>query len=436
MKIRLTNKILFPIIAFLWSTAVFAQVISPKGVERKFRYSASLFIQSTAPLDVQTEINNHVDHLFGVLKSPTLVQRYGGPEGLEAFAVPRIPVKTSKIRVSKEGDGQRIRYEASGVFLLHQDVQEHLKSKELNHFELHMPDHVQDIYDPKCTDDHYNTAGDYPFFFDPYKKGCEYLLTAPFTRLVKVELGEAPAKPTEQNFQRNALRADNGNGAFFKIAIAVGFDEGPGDPNDAGRLNYEALAQDILGRGFELKADIVRKSHREKFFTKLVSIGKSKVIPVEIKILKAETNIDSRNNRFAKFLAESLDDPKSDLNTADVFIYAGHSGLGGNLDLDSLSQKVRRPIQADPNKRQLLVIDGCMSYSYFLESYRALKPKSKIDIITNGLSSYFETGPATMSVILDYLLSDSTKNPSWMEFLKALEEPLDGYTYLVNVGAV
>jgi hypothetical protein len=59
-----------------------------------------------------------------------------------------------------------------------------------------------------------------------------------------------------------------------------------------------------------------------------------------------ETEITARAKSFAVSFKEAVEN-------ADVIFYAGHSGLGGNLDIPSLEEKAGGPILSDSRWRDL-----------------------------------------------------------------------------------
>jgi hypothetical protein len=117
-----------------------------------------------------------------------------------------------------------------------------------------------------------------------------------------------------------------------------------------------------------------------------------------------------------------------------VIIYEGHSGLGGNLNIPELEEKAGK--FQFPKKKQIFYFDSCSSYSYYLDHFNAYKTKTNIDVVTNGLSSYFHTSPLVLKEFLNYLIGSDNRNFQWMTILKKMESVLDQETYLVNVGGL
>jgi hypothetical protein len=71
-----------------------------------------------------------------------------------------------------------------------------------------------------------------------------------------------------------------------------------------------------------------------------------------------------------------------------------------------------------------------------LVPFRETKTKSKIDILSNGLSSYFETTPLVTEAFFRALLDVQEVDQSWMSIMKSIEKPLKGGSYLLNVGGI
>lgn len=400
-----------------------AQVISPSARELVLSFDAKFIVQLTRDRDVATAIDDHSSHLFGVLHSPHWNSLYGLYPDLGGIAAPRLPAKTEFISAIPIQGTQRlfqVHYRYVGVFLVHRKVaQDWLSSGTVT---LPMPYKMSSIYNVNCTDPHYTTRGDYWYFYDPYREGCEYLLSEPYHRMVTMKVS-APTEPKrEYRPDLGALRGDNGNGSVMKISIIHGFAESDRAKADEGRVGFEKLNRDLRSAGFI--QEIVQKK-----FTSPLYIFRKKVgsIDVEIHHLLADTEIDARSDRFAQFFKESIE-------TADVLMYLGHSGLGANLDIESLESRAGE-FQFQPNKKQIFYFDSCASYSYYLELFRMQKRRSKIDLVTNGLSSYFTQSEAVLRRFLNALVF-AKDEATWLQILTDMEVPLKGDSYLLNVGGI
>jgi hypothetical protein len=114
-----------------------------------------------------------------------------------------------------------------------------------------------------------------------------------------------------------------------------------------------------------------------------------------------------------------LDLGKKALKHADIFIYDGHSGLGGYFAFENFF-KQNNGLPRD--KYQVLFFNGCSTFSYYNTDYFEGKKSNidplgyeNLDIITNGIGAAFTIGAGTDSILLRELLSGDKK--SWVAIL-------------------
>ena len=103
---------------------------------------------------------------------------------------------------------------------------------------------------------------------------------------------------------------------------------------------------------------------------------------------------------------------KSAVENSSIFIYSGHSGLGAHLDLQGIESLYGFRIQPNPNLYQIYFINGCTTYSYYNEMFFQRKASAQdprgtrnLDVITNGLATYFSVIDTT-----DFYLFDAVTN--------------------------
>jgi hypothetical protein len=407
----------------------YAQIISPKAMEVKFSYEAT-FIGEGTRKDALDLADLHNSHMFGILTSPTLVRKYRvDPDLIEGLGGPQAPAAIKILKTEQvEANAVQVTYRASGMLLLHKNAAHAtLKAGVLT---LPLPADLRTIYDVHCTDDHYNTPGDYWYFYDPFRRGCERLSREPLAHNVDIRIRPASYRALDTDPRLDLLRANNGNGDVFSIYVIHGFDEGSTARADIGRKNFKLLNEYLEDKGFEKQ---VLQAYRERpvyLYTKEIETPEGKTVEVQITHSLVESEADSRAVSFAKFFKEGVEN-------ADVLIYGGHSGLGGNLDIPTLETKAGK-FKFNKNKRQIFYFDSCSSYSYYLDAFRSQKTKSKLDVITNGLSSFWETSPGVLDNLMDELLDFDTPSHSWERILEKMEKGLgdDGSSVLVNVGGV
>ncbi len=293
-----------------------------------------------------------------------------------------------------------------------------------------MPLDVDSIYLKKCTDPYYTGFEDYWYFWNPYREGCTKLQESPFAKKVNIVIKPTRERKLEQTPRLDLLRGSNINGDLFSVYIVHGFDGSSLNPKDDARKNVSELHEYLLNKGFKeeiLRAGMIMPL---SIFTKKLTLLNGKTILVEIKSLLVNTEIEAKTVTFPRFFKEAVE-------TADVIFYTGHSGLGGNLNLDQLEANAKQGRFKFPkNKRQLFFFDSCSSYSYYLVPFSEKKTRARIDVVTNALASYFHTGGIVLQAFMDVLLDETISDITWLDYMKYMEEGLDGETYLMSVGGI
>jgi hypothetical protein len=75
------------------------------------------------------------------------------------------------------------------------------------------------------------------------------------------------------------------------------------------------------------------------------------------------------------------------LSGSSVVIYAGHSGLGENLDFSLFQGATGNELSLNPHY-QIFMFDSCLSYTHYGSLYISSKPKGSIDFIGVGVEAY------------------------------------------------
>lgn len=430
--LKFTGYCLF--INALLNAPSWAQVIAPSAQEVKFSYEATFVAKGEVNargkvVDPETLASDHAQHMLGLFHSPTLIEKFQiDPNQVGGIGAPKMPFKISIVSATKsDQDGKvLIKYRNSGLMLLHNNAAKALLQS--GTFEVPLPYDVTKIYNIKCTDSHYTSEGDYWYFYDPYRDGCQYLLESPYAQLTKINIQPSTKRKIDQSPRLDLLRGDNGNGSLFSIYAIDGFAESSTSRSDEGRENFKDLNQYLTEQGFKLDIENRRNTQPLYRFTKSLVLANGKKIDVEVKHLLVETGIDSRSVTFAKFFKEAVEN-------ADVIIYGGHSGLGGNLDIPSLEEKAGG-FKFNPKKKQIFYFESCSSYTYYLDEFRVEKTRSSIDVISNGLSSAFNVWPDIFRSLMDTLMDTKRNDRPWLDILRDMEAPLEGGSYLLNVGGV
>lgn len=249
-----------------------------------------------------------------------------------------------------------------------------------------------------CTDEHYNSEGDFWYFWNPCREGCPIS----GSDLAAVQTDLSPLPVTRDTYPEYAkLYGDNGSGNTLQISYLVGVDEGF-QSGDLGRRTFNDAFAGLKAAGFKVAADAARSK-------KLAMSAGGKNIVIEMRLL----NPDS-----VKFAEEAVRGMKN----ADIFMYDGHSGLGGYLDPERLAVDAGGPLNLPRNKYQIFVFQGCSTYAYYNSAYFALKKSSadpkgsrNLDIITTGIGAAFDVGA---KVDVSFIKSVATgRRPSWQTII-------------------
>lgn len=414
---------LLPLFLVLMVAPAHAVVLSASSMEIKFNYTAEF--QTRENGEGIGLIDTHAQHLFGLFQSPGLVEQYRLHAETGGVAAPKLPIAFQIVSDRRKGGVRTIQYRASGLLLVNKKAARRVLAA--GEWAITMPFDLDAFFDEKCTDEHYNTLGDFWYFYDPYRQGCSHLREAPLAKDVILKVKEAPQADADASASFADLRGDNGNGELFEIVTINGFSEDATNRRDEGRVSFGARNKWLRAQGFQ-ETQIARYDNRPVYrYEKTVTTREGRDVLIRFTRLLAETSVTSKNVTFAKFF-------KTAVEGADVVIYAGHSGLGGNLDIAALEEKAGK-FEFNAGKKQLFFFDGCSTYSYFLSVFEERKTKGKIDIMTNGLSSYFHTEGPTHDALYRSLL-DPNADPKWSKVLKDMEDELGGSTYMLNVGPI
>lgn len=410
---------------------VSAQILAPNAQEVNFSYEATVEVPLDESFSSSIDAANfQASHMFGIFSSPTMIQHMGiNPDNVHGIGGPKsqteVLILSEEVFEKDQQSMIRIQYKNSGQMILHKKAAEKVLAR--GYFNVPLPLNPFKIYRKKCTDSHYTTFGDYWYFYDPYREGCERLSQEPYAQNVEIAVRKAKTRNIQRSAELPLLRGDNGNGSLFSIYMIHGFSEDKKDPEDDGRLNYQIAHEYLLEKGFSVERLKKHSPYPLNLYRKSVTLSTGETIQIEIKSLLVDTELGSKSKVFADFFKEGV-------ASADVIIYEGHSGLGGNLNIPELERKAGK--FEFPNKKQIYYFDSCSSYSYYLDHFNAYKTKTNIDVMTNGLSSYFHTSPLVLKEFLNYLVGSDNRNFQWMTVLNKMESVLGKETYLLNVGGL
>ena len=341
-----------------------------------------------------SHIQRQVEHLFGPMG-----ERHGNP----VLAVPKTDHKITNIQIAKIGShSYRISYRYSGTIVVEDGVET---------YKVALPTNPQSIFklglvgeDNPCTDHHYQSEGDFWYFWSPSRPGCQLKEGKDYQTFVGTLKAKKNSARTYPEYER---MVSNG---VIRMSLLMGMDD-PGkeaDPNkssDINASNFRQIKETLLSEGYASSgkwtpaqvAKIVTEDYDVKpyveTFTKKVD-GPHGKITLSVRIFFGPSGIDEDSEPFHYFLRDSL---KNDA----VMAYAGHSGLGGHLSLKGIEANTEIDLTPDASKYQIYYFNSCSSYPYYGDQYFARKGGTKnLDIITNGLATYFHVMPDTNLTII------------------------------------
>lgn len=253
-----------------------------------------------------------------------------------------------------------------------------------------------------CTDDHYQSEGDFWYFWNPNRPGCKlvkdkdyFVIKGVIKRFINTKL----SYPEYHN-----LPDKKGN---ITIHVIFGMDDVNNDRNpltsqDINSSNYRYFRSYLIKKGYavttwnENQIRSIAKSQNESTLPVVETLQRGKII---YRFFFGPTGIDENSLAFHWFYKDAIEN-------ASVLIYGGHSGLGGHLDLDLIENNLGVKIRFNTNRYQIFFFDSCTSYRYYNDLYfdRKKSPNDptgskKLDIFTNGLATYFDTMGKTNSAL-------------------------------------
>ena len=324
------------------------------------------------------------------------IQHTIGPMSAAKFtAVPKGDHVITNIKIlSKEGTKYKIGYSFEGrVVVENGPTTTYDLVLATDPTEIYAASFVGDV--SPCTDSHYQSEGDFWYFWNPNQSGCKLkkgvdytVIKANITRFKNTQL----SYPEYQN-----LPDANGN---INIHVLFGMDDNKTErdaliSSDINAENYRAFRNYLVKKGYTAKkwtlAEVKKiVKTRNGVYPFVETIQKGKII---YRFFFGPSAINEDSLAFHWFYKDAIEN-------SSVMIYGGHSGLGGHLDLNSIEANLGEPIKFPKNKYQIYFFDSCTSYKYYNQSYFERKATAsdpngtkKLDIFTNGLSTYFHVMP-------------------------------------------
>ena len=388
--------------AFIFTHAVSAGVILRKNEKKLYvganstealmEYSGMVQIQSTklpSLTKMKKAIESQVEHTIG-------------PMSLADYtAVPKGDHVISGIKVlAHEKNIYSIGYDFKGTIVIEngpKSVYEIILATDPT--KIYAASFVGNI--SPCTDEHYQSEGDFWYFWNPYNEGCQLKKSQDFT-VVKTKITRFTNTKLSYPEYHNLPDAD-GN---ITIHILFGMDDNSKGRNplrsaDINADNYRILRKYLLDKGYKATKwtqeeiyGIVKTINGDDPYVETIQKGN-----IIYRFFFGPSAINEDSVAFHWFYKDAIEN-------ASVMIYSGHSGLGGHLDLDSIEESLGERIHFNTKKYQIFFFDSCTSYKYYNQAYFDRKMTSndpngtkKLDVFTNGLSTYFHVMPDSSTAI-------------------------------------
>jgi hypothetical protein len=396
---------------------------------------------------VRDQIIEQTSYLYGLLQSPgyaeALEVKKGGTGVLgENHVVGGIKIK--EVQKGKIIVGYKYYYTKA---LISKDIlRSSSKQRGIQETEIttHLPSTTKQefIYHEGCTDEHYSGFGDYWYFYDPYKEGC-YDWMIKKRRTVEVNVKFRKPKHYERNISyypdfKKLYKDDQ-----IKMLVIIGYNNHMNWENEDGSItessiqNKLAHLKKLIGskkseskinqflkdnedEGKKATLDVGMKNWKEMFVIlkslRFKKVKERKWFSLGYNHLKNKENLPGLN-KFASFEKELPDGrlaiidmiaTDTDINSPDatfplfwkkamedyeIISYNGHSGLGANLDMDSMNvrlEEVDTPKIKFNKTYQIIFFNGCSTYSYYNKKYFKAKGGSKnLETLLTGLPSYY-----------------------------------------------
>jgi hypothetical protein len=261
-----------------------------------------------------------------------------------------------------------------------------------------------------CTDHHYNSEGDFWYFWNPYQRHCP--LTDEHLTKISARVKLRPST-TRTLPEYDLLYGDNGNGKKLKVVAIFGIDESF-QSGDLGRTSYTNFLKLLSANGFTKTSD----ASKHKVFT--LSERRSFDLEMHVWLLEAGSE------EFDTVAIEAMEGANADAkDAADILLYDGHSGLGGYFSPENFKTTLDRDLKLPKSKYQIFAFQGCSTYAYYNKMYFDLKKSSRdrkgtkyLDILTAGIGLDFSVGAKQSYEILSRLLNG--KKQTWQTIVNSL----------------
>jgi hypothetical protein len=377
-------------------------------------------------------IESQVQHLFGPM------------ERAEYMAAPKEDHTISNISISrkdKDSNTWEAAYDYEGTIVVEKGPR--------NSYDVILPNNPTTIFQTAmrgshnpCTDEHYQTEGDFWYFWSPaptypkckLKEGDDYQVVHG-----QIERINPESKSTYPEYDRLVQSGEIRMDVFFGMDDASNSHD-PAKSKDIGAQSYRALKKNLKEMDFKF-ADMsdadIRKIAKPAKSLPHVEVATKELgdITLRVQLFFGETAIDENSTAFHYFFRDSL-------RNASLMIYDGHSGLGGHLDLADIASTEGFKFSLPKDQYQIFFFNSCTSYTYYNTKYfqkKRGKGKSRVDpkgtknldIMANGLETSFDLEQnASMAIIT--AIHDWAEKGKWTSYQKLAKTIDDDNLFSVN----
>lgn len=290
-----------------------------------------------------------------------------------------------------------------------------------------------------CTDEQYNTFGDYWYFWNPAQKGCPLKEGVHYDRIqASIERLENEWK-TYPEYDK-LIQADG----TIRISVLFGMDDPSDDrdpmtSSDENAKSYRSMRKALLKLGYSAKPfsddDFKRVLEGHRFQRPYVEILTAHTDRATIEV----TLFFGQTTEWVKRGADAFHYFFKDANEhSSILIYDGHSELGEGLNIKKIEERHGFKIKQDSHQYQIFFFNSCSSYDYYNAIYFYRKSPNNVrnrtkflDIITNGVETAFDT-KQTINFALIHAVDDWA-NGHRAKTYQALAEEMDNGSSLFGV---
>jgi hypothetical protein len=422
---------------FLLTLLIFSNFSQAK--ERKL-YTASNSTQAILEFDGKVEYETNRSPQERTLKKvvESQLEHIVGPMSMVDYtAVPKGDHIVSNLKIeSHQGNIYVITYHYKGTIVV--------QNGPTDSYLVYLPVNPNTIYKRAmagnhnpCTDAHYQSEGDFWYFWFPFRYGCKlkegvdfYTVKGSLKRIDNQKL----TYPEYQN-----LSDEKG---YITIHMLFGMDDptlsrNPLDSRDINAYNYREFRNYLLKNGYRSSVwnekqigAIAQTTNGSLPFVETIYKDK-----IAYRFFFGPTGIDEESLAFHWFFKDAIEN-------GSIMVYEGHSGLGGHLDLDSIEYDLGTKIKFNTKRYQIFYFDSCTSYRYYNQMFFERKitttdPKGtkKLDILTNGLSTTFDsmqTSATALHEAIEKSLQYATNNNAFVSYQTLAKQIDSGNLFGIN----